>query len=381
MKKLHFTNGKFKIMLVGDPHEHTVDNDKEEEKKYSDYLALQYAAVEAEKPDLVILMGDNATGKTRKDIKRTLLRSTKPYAEAEIPFSFVLGNHDLECDVDDREEQYDIYRELPCCILPEKKDVTKFGDYTVPIFKENTNEPALVIRHFYSGNRADECYDSYYAFIGGDQLAEYESDAAALKEKYGKTIPAIAIQHIPVPEIFELLNERGPLSMILDGVCGQNGNKGKFYTLNRKAGATGYMGEAPCPPDHNGGEFDSWLKTGDVFAAFFGHDHMNDFTGMVRGIIIGMVKTASFHAYGDGLMQGVRIIELNERDIRNINTYMVRYRDLIGSDCLSLHGSIKNLRDRTSVKLEFTAKCAAVAAGLLSPVIISKLIKGMRKHK
>ena len=125
MKKLHFTNGKFKIMLVGDPHEHTVDNDKEEEKKYSDYLALQYAAVEAEKPDLVILMGDNATGKTRKDIKRTLLRITKPYAEAEIPFSFVLGNHDLECDVDDREEQYDIYRELPCCILPEKKDVTK----------------------------------------------------------------------------------------------------------------------------------------------------------------------------------------------------------------------------------------------------------------
>ena len=108
---------------------------------------------------------------------------------------------------------------------------------------------------------------------------------------------------------------------------------------------------------------------------------MNDFTGMVRGIIIGMVKTASFHAYGDGLMQGVRIIELNERDIRNISTYMVRYRDLIGSDCLSLHGSIKNLRDRTSVKLEFTAKCAAVAAGLLSPVIISKLIKGMRKRK
>ena len=170
MKDLHFTNGKFKIMLVGDPHEHTVDNDKEEEKKYSDYLALQYAAVEAEKPDLVILMGDNATGKTRKDIKRTLLRITKPYAEAEIPFSFVLGNHDLECDVDDREEQYDIYRELPFCILPEKKDVTKFGDYTVPIFKENTNEPALVIRHFYSGNRADECYDSYYAFIGGNTL-------------------------------------------------------------------------------------------------------------------------------------------------------------------------------------------------------------------
>ena len=80
-------------------------------------------------------------------------------------------------------------------------------------------------------------------------------------------------------------------------------------------------------------------------------------------------------------MQGVRVVELNENDIRNINTYMVRYRDLIGSDCLSLHGSIKNLRDRTSVKLEFAAKCAAVTAGVLSPVIISKLVKGMKKRK
>ena len=118
MDKLHFKNGKFKVMLVGDPHEKTVYNDKNEENKYSDYLALQYAAIKAEKPDLVILMGDNATGATPDEVKRTLLRITKPYEENNIPFSFILGNHDLECEVDDRETQYDIYREIPCCILP-----------------------------------------------------------------------------------------------------------------------------------------------------------------------------------------------------------------------------------------------------------------------
>ena len=374
MDKLHFTNGKFKVMLVGDPHEKTVYNDKNEENKYSDYLALQYAAIKAEKPDLVILMGDNATGATPDEVKRTLLRITKPYEENNIPFSFILGNHDLECEVDDRETQYDIYREIPCCILPSKNEVNEFGDYTIPIYGEN-DAPVFVIRHFYSGNHADPKYDSYYDFIDKAQLDLYEKDAANLKKTYGKTIPAVAVQHIPVPEIFEMLKERSFLSMVFDGVYGQNGHKGRFYTLDKKTGVKGYMGEAPCPPDHNGGEFDSWLKTGDVFAAFFGHDHMNDFVGMVRGIIIGMVKTASFHAYGDGLMQGVRIVEFNENDIRNINTYMVRYRELIGSDCLSLHGSIKNLRDRTSVKLEFSLKAAAVAACAAAPFVLHRIIR------
>lgn len=381
MNQLHFSNGKFKIMLVGDPHGETIDKDKNEEKKYSDYLALQYAAIDAEKPDLVILMGDNATGKTPEDVKRTLLRITKPYVDAGIPFTFILGNHDLECEVNNRELQYDIYRELPFCILPSKENVNEFGDYTVPIFNEKGEKPVFVVRHFYSGNLADACFDSYYDFIDRQQLALYEKDAQTLKEKYGHTIPAVAIQHIPVPEIFELLKEKSALSMAFDGVCGQNGRKGKFYTLDRKTGVEGYMGEAPCPPDHNGGEFESWLKTGDIFAAFFGHDHMNDFIGMVQGITLGMVKTASFHAYGDGLMQGVRIVEFNEKDVRNINTYMVRYRELIGSECLSLHGPIKNLRDRTSVKLEFAAKALAIAAITAAPAVIFKLLKGCRKSK
>ena len=85
--------------------------------------------------------------------------------------------------------------------------------------------------------------------------------------------------------------------MAFDGVYGQNGHKGRFYTLDKKTGVKGYMGEAPCPPDHNGGEVDSWLKTGDIFAAFFGHDHMNDFVGEVDGILLGQTKCSGFHIY------------------------------------------------------------------------------------
>ena len=41
-------------------------------------------------------------------------------------------------------------------------------------------------------------------------------------------------------------------------------NKGKFYTLN-KTNACGYMGEAPCTPSYNNGQFNSWKKIGDVY--------------------------------------------------------------------------------------------------------------------
>lgn len=379
---LKFHDGRFKVMFVGDPHERTKENDKGADDKHADYLALQYAAIESEKPDLVILMGDNSTGDNEKEFRDTLLRITKPYADTNTPFSFVLGNHDLECAVDSMRRQYEIYRTLPGCILPDENEINEFGDYTVPIYGKDEKEPAFVIRHFYSGNHADKIYGSHYAFVGEKQLDDYKTDAEKLNKKYGRVIPAIAVQHIPVPEVYRLCEEKGPSVMLFDGVTGTDGKKGRFFNLNRKTGVEGYMGEAPCTPDHNGGEFEAWKQTGDVFAAFFGHDHMNDFVGMVDGIILGQCKTASFYAYGDGLMQGVRIIELNENNIKCIKTRMVRYRELIGSNCKSLHGSIKILRDRTSVKLETGAKAAGVAAVLSSPVILAKIIKySMKKRR
>lgn len=353
-------------MLVGDPHCKPEDQTEQERNIIKDYLDLQYAAIKETKPDLVILMGDNAEGKTPEALQKTLLRITKPYSDHNIPFSFVLGNHDLQyCETSSLKYVYEIYASLPGCFLPE--DHTEFGDFTLPVFSESSNTQKLQILCMYSGASDYSPKGSYYDFVKPAQIAWMKETQTRLGD-----IPSVLIQHIPFPEEFGLLKEATPLAMLFDGVLGQNEQKGRFFRLRRSV--DGYLGEAPCTPAINSGEFEAVKQCGNIFAAFFGHDHMNDFVGMVDGIILGQCKTASFNAYGDGLRQGVRILDFYENAPYTLKTKMYGYRGLISNHCRSLSGSIAVLHDKTSVKIETGAKIGGIAAAAALPFAAAALI-------
>jgi hypothetical protein len=374
MTKLpQFKNKKFKIMLVGDPHCKPNDESKRELDIIKDYLELQYAAVWHEKPDLVILMGDNAEGETEEELRKTLLRITKPYADTGTPFAFILGNHDLECKVSDLKTQYAIYKALPGCVLPE--DYTEFGDYELLIPNSAGSAPALHLLFVYSGGSAPKSDYGHYDHVKPEQNEWIRETCASAGRRFGR-LPAVLVQHMPVQEEFALLDETSFLSMLTDGTYGQNEQRGRFYRLKKTT--PGYMGEAPCPAAYNSGEFQAIKETRSIFAVFFGHDHMNDFIGMHEGVLMGQCKLSSFNAYGDGLMQGVRILEFEEDAPFCLRTRMLYYRDLLGDDCRSITGSTKTLRDRTAVKLEAATKTLGVLAALSLPLIIRKLIKRYR---
>lgn len=375
---LKFDNKKFRVMLVGDPHESYKNSTEKEKAVIKDYLNLQYAAVKELKPDLVILMGDNASGRNEEELRDVLLRITAPYAENDIPFAFVLGNHDLEKEVKDLFVQYNIYRSLPCCILPDKDEINEYGDYNIAVKNSENSDTILNFWLMYSGSGAPKEYFSTYGFVKKEQIKWYENKAKEIQGQRLKPVPSMVFQHIPVPEEFKLLKEHSFLKMLTDGVTGQNEQKGRFYALD-KTKAAGYMGEAPCTSGYNSGQFSSWKKTGDVMAAFFGHDHMNDFAGDVDGITLGQCKTAGFNVYGDGLMQGVRIIDFNENNVRGFSTRMVYYRELIGSDCYSVSGSEKILRDRTSVKLDVIKAALKYTALPIALGAVTAIIRNRRK--
>lgn len=375
---LKFKNGRFRVMLVGDPHEKPADTTQRDKDIITDYLALQYAAIKELKPDLVILMGDNASGETPEELKKTLLRITKPYMESETPFAFVLGNHDLEGPVNDMKTQYDIYRSLPCCILPDESQVNDFGDYNITVESEFSEKAAYNFWLMYSGSAGPKEYYSHYGFVTEEQIRWYEAKAEELKNNNTGTVPAINIQHIPVPEEYRLLKEHSVLRMATDGVAGLNETKGKYYTLD-KSKAIGYFGEAPCSSGYNSGQFASWIKTGDVRAAFFGHDHMNDFIGMVDGIILGQCKTAGFNPYGDGLKQGVRIVDLHEENPDIIDTKMVYYRELVGNSCNSIHGLESKYGDKITVKIDILKNVIKYSSPLLLTLSAIKIVKKTKK--
>lgn len=366
MDALSFRNGKFRIMAVGDPHCKLTDSEKNRLKR-EDYIRFQKKAVEDLKPDLVVLLGDNASADTQDELRQILLEITEPYRETETPFSFILGNHDMQRGVNTVEAQYSVYRELPFCMLPDSW--SKEGDYSLNIM--SGAKPALKISHVYSGDAGPEGYCSVYDFVKPGQIERLK------KEIEEDNIPTLVFQHIPVMEEYELLEEHTPFRMFLDGVSGLNEQKGRYFTL--KKGVKGYLGESPCSPGYNSGEFEALAETGLVKGMVFGHDHMNDFEGTVNGVRLMQCKTASFNVYGDGLMQGVRILDFDENDVGNFTTEMVRYRDYFGTDCKSVKGLTKHLPDRYSVKIDKLAAMLPYIAAAGALITVSKIIKNGRK--
>ncbi len=362
--KLQFNkNGKFRILLMGDPHEYYTPS-KGLDKKSRDFLVLENMALDELQPDLVVYMGDNTHSDTVAGLRASIERITRPVTSRGVPLGVIFGNHDFEAKVSDPWEYISAYREYKNSLFPRRAgDFSSRYDYHAVIRSSDGARDAFNLWFLYSGNRAGAEYASKYDFVRPEQIAWYEEKAAELKEKNGgKTVPSIVFQHIPVPEEFELLREVTAWRVPFDAVLGQDERRGHYYV--KKKGVAGYLGEAPCAPSVNSGQFDSWVKTGDVKAAFFGHDHMNDFVGDVRGITLGQCKLAGFHPYGDGTRQGVRVIDLDENAPERFVTYMVRYRELVGDRCQSITGPERLMHDRESMTLEFALKALGAAAGI-----------------
>lgn len=376
MKNLQFQNKKYRIMLVGDPHCRPEDDTKHEQDVIKDYLSLQYAALEAAEPDLVVLMGDNAGGNTPEEVRETLLRITQPYVQTDTPFTFILGNHDLQYAGMDLKTLYRIYASLPGIIMPE--DITDFGDFRLSVRDPETGDSALELLCVYSGSNAEARDYSVYDYVQPEQLRWIKATTEETTRRCGH-VPTVVFQHIPVPEEYALLKESAPFVMLGGGVAGQNETRGKFFT--KRKGVEGYFGEAPCSPGYNSKEFEVFKETGSVFAAFFGHDHLNDFVGMHDGIILGQCKTASFNVYGDGLRQGVRILDFRQDAPFVLDTHMLRYRDLLGKKCRSLSGSIAVLHDKTSMKLHAFGRVGIAAAVIALPPAIIRAAKQYRNKR
>lgn len=379
---LKFVNGKFRIMLVGDPHEGPDLSAGHNADAAADLDALLNAACDKLRPDLVVYMGDNARGDTEDELRSVIRRITSPAVKRNIPFGFVIGNHDLQAGVNSLGVHYEIYSEQPGCIFTFRDVVNdERGDYLLPVMSSDGIKRVFDLWFMYSGDAAEKKYFSTYDFVRDSQIKWYEQTAADVREQNGVTVPAMLFQHIPVPEEYRLLRRVSPEALLFGAVMGINGRSWRCYAPDRNTGFKGWLGEAPGTPDYNNGQFESWKKTGDIIAAFFGHDHLNDFTGTVDGILLGQCKLAGFRQYGDGMRQSVRIIDLNEDSPYDFNTRMCYYRELVGNKCRSIHGVNKYLPDKISTRLEGALKIAAAAAVPALAVILCKKAHGKKSKK
>ncbi len=373
---LRFKNGKFKIMLVGDLHESYDMYSDNAANKADDMNALLTKAVEQLNPDLVVYLGDNAGADNEMQMRSVISRIVYPVSVKDIPFAVVFGNHDRECAVS-LKDQTRLYNEHDNCYMYNADDkITGYGNYNLLIKSSKSDDDIFNLWFMDSNNLAEDQELSYYDWVHEDQIEWYKNTALNLKEKNGgKVIPALLFQHIPVPEEYELLRE-AKIHEKLDSVPGHLKWADKNYVL--KETVEGYLGEGPCTPCVNSGQFAAWKEIGDVIGAFFGHDHMNDFSGYVDGIMLAQCKTAGFRPYTDGCRSGVRLITLDENDLQNINTRMYHFKQF-GLKSKSLSPYMERVTDRQDAKLKVAGTVLGTAAALTTAAVaVNKIAKNKK---
>lgn len=316
--KLRFNeNGEFKIMMLSDLH------------MYGNGLSAVTQEnirllVEHERPNLIILNGDNVadpTVQSEGDLRR-LLKGLTDYLESEgIYWIHVYGNHDGETKLPLVQQQR-VYESYGHC-LSKRGDVRRLGigNYVLPLYGAEDDEIKFVIWALNSGD-----YLSFedrealfpagktpfpgngapkYDYIHSEQIAWYEETADLLKESNsGEAVPGLMAFHIPLQETYTAWINRDGLEW-----TGQKGGD---------VGSSAY----------NTGFFEVLRRRGDVKAVVNGHDHTNDFMVNYGGIRLCYCSTVSNNTHHDPNILGTRLFIIRESAPADVETYMTYVKNL-----------------------------------------------------
>lgn len=300
--------------------------------------------LDKEKPDLVVLTGDNiAPGSGQLIswlIKKNIDNFMKIFENKKVPVAIVYGNHDADRNCLTKEEQWEIYEKYDCFIgVRDSEELTGYGTYYLPINASDSDKHKFTLWFFDSQERNTENDLGGYGCVAKDQIDWYVRTEKALTEANGgEIIPSFAFQHIIIPEIYDVLYKVGEV----------NGETGKITELKAPgaylkdqtitedgmvygfpeeyADENTFLSETCCPPKYSNGQADALVDNGNVLGIAVGHDHVNCFVIPYKSLDIVQTPTSSFGSYGD-INRGARVITLNENDLSDYETEMIYFRE------------------------------------------------------
>jgi predicted MPP superfamily phosphohydrolase len=320
---MRFKDGKFRIMQIADVQDAQFTS--------RDYLNFIGAALDREKPDLAVFTGDQVKsyspalkiGDRNENVAKTIRNIVAPLVKRNVPFIFTFGNHDA-LDRDDRARQTAVYESFTQCKNGQLIYRYNSTDVTaLPVFGEDGKIRFCV--YMIDNCKKDSASSNGVTEEQMDALDE--ADEVVTDAADGNKVPAMIFQHIPVYEMYELLEEVEESAP--GAVKGNSTHRGSWYRITPEMEERHeFMLESVAALKQNG-QFERWVKLGNIKGAFFGHDHNNSFTGEYRGIRLGYCPGSGFGAYGPGYDRAVRIFDINEFN-GSFNTYTVSYRDIMG---------------------------------------------------
>ncbi|MCR3761453.1 metallophosphoesterase family protein [Clostridium felsineum] len=282
-QKLKFNNeGKFKIVQFTDLHQNDSINLKT--------VHFMEKVIDSEKPDFVMLTGDNIDGRYCMNItyKKAIESIVKPMEERKIPWAVVLGNHDTESIDVKRKDMVKEYTKYQYNM----NKLTEENEFNLLVMNSKDSLPIFNMYMLDSGDYSD---DGGYGCIELSQVNWYKETSSGLRKKYKHIIPAIMFFHIPLIQYNEAFEKNNLSGERREKICYQGKDTGLLKEIQ---------------------------KQGDVKAIFVGHDHTNDFIGKVGDVFLGYGRCTGYDAYDDSNYErGARIILLNEKDTSKFKTW------------------------------------------------------------
>ncbi len=328
------SDGTFKVLQIADMQ----DGPNLDIRVRRFVQALANPKDKVQKPDLIVLTGDNIQGaitglfsfsqeKRDASVKTAIAEFMPLLEEAGVPIAVVFGNHDVEGALyigseTDKDKQLAMYQEYANCVAVkqdmtyENKNLSGVGNYNLPILSKDGS--AKVAYNIWLFDAFESTSSSPYDGVHDDVLDWYTWKSEQYKTANGgQWVPAVSFQHVIVPEIYDAMEAAG-----------------RTVDTSTPVESADYIWEDPCPNDQNTNQF-SRMKDRDVKAMFFGHDHNNNFRIPYQGIDLICTGGACFGdrglniflAYNRAHDAMARMITLHEDDPNNVETETLFYSD------------------------------------------------------
>lgn len=290
-------DGTFRIIQFTDTHLGNLPYNKEDLKTFR----LIEKTLEKIDADLIIHTGDIIWSDGVEKPDAIFKDVMEAFDKKNIPMAITFGNHDAEGTVS-RGELTTIFEETVRHKAVKTNAVTidERESYTLEILKHDSDEVENVLYVMDTGGDAPLPI-GIYDWNQPEQV-EWFREVSTQYRKGDGIKRNLVFQHIPVPEYWEAADN------ILSGVN---------HETNERISA----------PHLNTGLFANMVLDGETWGMFVGHDHENNFDGIVHDIHLVYGNVSGYNTYGD-LERGVRIIELDS-NTKEIKTYTVEADELI----------------------------------------------------
>jgi len=289
----------FKILQLTDIHLANKDN-----QTYQ--LKFLKSTIEKADPDFIVLTGDNFTFADRATAKRLF----EFFESQKIRWTITFGNHDEQCyfsidwmtsylnNLSKKDGSYLLF------VDHQGDKVNGNANFAINLMDGQTIKQQLII---IDSNRY--YYGSYwgYDWIKEDQINWY-SDLIdyTTAQNGGTVVPSLAFFHIPFPEYLDAWN------------AAQNGDPDA--TLLH-----GVAKEGVSAPEYNSGFWNKILEKGSTKVCSVGHDHLNDWTILYKGVYLSYGLTSTDRIYYDEELLGGKTITIHDDNTYEIELVFNKY--------------------------------------------------------